>query len=363
MSKISINFRKFDWGNFLLIILLSILSCTFVMSATYTAVDPFSIFFKKQVLGIATGIILYLLFCFLDYRVACNDGFYGYFIVIGLLIFTIIKGHVGMGAQRWINLGFFKFQPSELIKLFLPAFIVHYFTQEATLKNYNKFFLFLTLCITLFLTSLLILKQPDLGTAIIILLSGTVLLWITGIGKKFFIYGTILFCIISPITWRFLKPYQKKRIEVFLGGGEKNRERYQIEQSKIAIGSGGFWGKGLFKGTQTSLKFLPESRTDFIFAVICEEWGLIGAMLILLLYSMLFLKLLFQIGQIYSFPAKLLAMGLIIHILLSTVINIFMVIGLLPIVGIPLPLMSYGITNVWITMASLGWIHGILIKN
>lgn len=360
MNRLNRQFAQFDWLSLSIILILSALSCIFVLSATYTHTTFFSLFFQKQVFGIITGLFIYLLFSFIDYRVLCNEGFYGYFLIIGMLIFTIIKGHVGMGAQRWINLGIIKFQPSELVKLFLPAFITHYFTHEASLKNHNKFFLFLTMTGILFATCLLVLKQPDLGTAIIIMLSGLILLWMTGIGKKFFIYSIIICSITSPIAWKFLKPYQKKRIEVFLGGGDKARERYQIEQAKIAIGSGGLFGKGLLKGTQTNLKFLPESRTDFIFAVICEEWGFTGAMIIILLYCILFVRILFQIGQLYNFAAKLLAIGLIIHIVLSTIINICMVIGLLPIVGIPLPLMSYGITNIWITLASFGWINGIL---
>lgn len=362
MSKINRNFANLDWLSFLLTFSLCALSLLFVLSATQTETTLYSVFFKKQIFGIISGFLIYLGFCLLDYRILCIEGYFGYFLVIALLIFTIIKGHVGMGAQRWINLGIFKFQPSEIVKLCLPAFFTYYFVQESNTKNMDTFWFFAKIGIILIATCLLILKQPDLGTAIIIFLSGALLLWVTGIGRKFFIYSTVAFCIFSPIAWKLLKPYQKKRIEVFLGGGDKARERYQIEQAKIAIGSGGLVGKGLFKGTQTSLKFLPEARTDFIFAVICEELGFFGAFLIILLYFFLLVRLFFKISVINYFPAKILALGLLIHIMLSTVINIAMVLGLLPIVGIPLPLMSYGITNLWITLASLGWINGILIR-
>lgn len=356
------NLRYFDWFSFVIILMLCCISLTFVFSATYTIANPISIFFKKQIFGFLIGFIIYFVFCLTDYRVLTRDGYIAYYATIGLLVFTILKGHIGMGAQRWINLWLFKFQPSELIKLFLPAFFTHYFVIESHSKNYKPIRMFVSLiAITLF-TSLLILKQPDLGTAIVILLSSVIMLWLIGIGKRFFTYSVLLLCISAPITWNFLKPYQKKRIEVFLGGGEKGKERYQIEQSKIAVGSGGLCGKGLLKGTQNTLKFLPESRTDFIFSVICEEWGFLGALFVILLYIVLFARNFFLIYQLSNIYAKLLALGLLIHILISTIINIAMVIGLLPIVGIPLPLISYGITNMWITLASLGWINGIYLR-
>jgi rod shape determining protein RodA len=149
---------------------------------------------------------------------------------------------------------------------------------------------------------------------------------------------------------------------VFLGEGDARKERYQIEQSYIAVGSGGLCGKGFLKGTQNTLQFLPESRTDFIFAVVCEEWGFLGALIILWLYLLLFYRFLTIIGTIKDFYAQLLAVGLIIHIIISTFMNIGMALGLLPIVGIQLPFMSYGVTYLWITFASLGWFNSIAMR-
>ncbi len=350
-----------DWVSLFLILFLTGIGLAFVLSSTYAPEQPISTFFKKQLFGIISGLIIYLIFCFFDYRILCREGYTAYFIVLVLLLFTIIKGHVGMGAKRWMSIGLFKFQPSELVKLFFPAFVTTYYA-HATLHHPPSIGFFTSLIALLLASTLLILKQPDLGTALIILFSGVIMLWIMGIGKKFFIYAALIFVGAAPITWHFLKPYQRKRIEVFLGGGDKQKERYQIEQSAIAIGSGGLFGKGFLKGTQNILRFLPESRTDFIFSVICEEWGFLGAILIIFLYAFLFLRIFAIIKAIPMFPAKLLAIGLFVHILLSTLINIMMVIGLLPIVGIPLPLISYGITNLWITFASLGWINGIFIR-
>lgn len=156
-----------------------------------------------------------------------------------------------------------------------------------------------------------------------------------------------------------LKPYQRNRIAVFLGYGSTQHERYQLEQAAIAVGSGGLKGKGFLQGTQNILQFLPESRTDFIFAVVCEEWGFVGALLVLFLYAFLFIRSLMMVQFINPPYLQLLAVGLIIPLMLSALINICMVLGLLPIVGIPLPFMSYGLTHLWISFISLGWFQSV----
>ncbi len=350
--------RSFDWVSLVLILLIASIGLLSVFSATYTLNQPFSLFFKKQAFGLLLGFLLYFIFSKVDYRSLMRWGFFCYFGVIALLIFTLIKGSIGMGAQRWINLFFFKLQPSELAKPLFPAFLAYYFfthqeTQQATAKD------ILPIIFVLFLSVFLIMKQPDLGTALLILCSGLILLWLAEIPKTFFLYGLLLFTVTAPITWYFLKPYQRNRISVFIGHGTTQKERYQIEQAAIAIGSGGFWGKGLLQGTQNKLQFLPESRTDFIFAALCEEWGFIGAFFVLILYACLFIRLLWIVQSITAPYLQLLALGLLIHLLLSALINICMVIGLLPIVGIPLPLMSYGLSNLLISLISLGWIQGI----
>jgi len=353
--------RYFDLTSFIITITLTSVSLLFVFSATYQPCTPYSIFFKKQALGILSGYILYFFFCVFDYRILQRWGFLAYFLVLGLLVFTIIKGSIGMGARRWINLGFIKFQPSELAKLFFPPFFTHYLYTEDDSFTFN-FSSFLPTLIITGISALLIIKQPDLGTGILILSSSLLLLWVAGVKKKYFYYG-LAFCLMTaPISYRFLRPYQKKRIAVFLGYGDNQNERYQIEQSKIAIGSGGLLGKGLFEGTQNKFMFLPESRTDFIFSVICEEWGFVGACSILILYLLMILRILQTIYFIKIPFAQLLALGLLAPFLFSTLINVGMVTGLLPIVGIPLPLMSYGVTHIWITLASLGWIQGVAIR-
>ena len=346
----------FDWTALGLTLLLSGISLAFVFSTTYKATG-YSIFFKKQLFGIISGIIIYFFCSFLDYRTLCRAGYWLYIFTIFLLFFTLIKGSVGMGAQRWINLGFIKFQPSELAKIFFPMFITYYFMHEH--DGPIKPTTYITPLIVLCISFVLVLKQPDLGTALILLFSGSFMLWFTGLPTRFFFIVATCMMITAPISWHFLKPYQKKRILVFMGQGDRNNERYQIEQSKIAIGSGGVFGKGFLQGTQNKLSFLPESRTDFIFSVICEEMGFVGVFILLILYLLLFFRLLWLINTITLFYAQLMCLGLLIPIVLSTIINLGMVLDLLPIVGIPLPFISYGITHIWTTFASLGCINSI----
>ncbi len=349
---------KIDWQVLLFGAILAVISCLFIFSSTHTSQQPYSIYFTKQVFGFIIGFIIYFIFCNIDFRSLSRWGYFAYFALILLLLFTLIKGSIGFGAQRWIDIKIFKFQPSECAKLLLPAFIVYHLQGESDTHHYTLRS-FILIFVIMAISFVLVLKQPDLGTALIIVITGTIMLWQAGLTKKFFLWSIIIVTVSAPVLYKCLKPYQRKRIEVFCGAGDRHRERYQIEQSKIAIGSGGVLGKGFLQGTQNRLAFLPERRNDFIFSVICEEWGLCGATLILLLYLFLIMHLLLEINKVRNFSAQLLALGLLIPIALSIVINIGMVIGLLPVVGIELPLLSYGLTHTWITLAALGWINGI----
>ncbi len=353
------SFVNYNYTLFFTMVFLCITGIMCIYSATITPTITYSIFFKKQIIGLISGIIIYFLCLCTDHRSILRWGFLGYFCVIGLLLFTLLKGHIGMGAQRWINFGLFKIQPSELVKLFFPLCATFYFQQY--INGNNKRFLFwIPLIILLIISCILILKQPDLGTALIIFASGLVMFWLTGMTTRIFTFGLIFIAFTSPIIWHnILKNYQKKRIIVFFGGGSHNNERYQIEQAKIAIGSGGILGKGFCKGTQNKLRFLPEGRTDFIFAVLAEECGFFGTLLILLLYCLFFFKHITIAKNITSIHMRMCVIGLIMPIMLATITNIGMVLGLLPVVGMPLPFMSYGVSNLWITYASLGVIQNI----
>lgn len=362
MDSLQNRFIYFDWISFFLTMLITGIGLLFVWSATYTVDHPFSLFFKKQLAGIILGLCVYLACAYTDYRWLMRTSYFGYFIIIPLLMFTLVKGSIGMGGQRWINLFFFKFQPSEVAKFLFPGFLSYYFFTHPYV-NKTSWKTFLPILFTLAISFVLILKQPDLGTACTVLFSGLTLLWLAGLSNRFFLCGAILVTLAAPGIWHVLKPYQRNRIFVFLGYGETRKERYQIEQATIAIGSGGITGKGLLHGTQNKFQFLPESRTDFIFAVICEEWGLLGALLVLMLYAALFIRIMTRIYQISASYIQLLIAGLAMHVILSAIINICMVTGLMPIVGIPLPFMSYGLSNLVISFASLGWIQGICMQH
>jgi rod shape determining protein RodA len=354
--------RYFDWVIPALVSVIALFGLLFIFSATYTAEQPSSSYFLKQILGLICGIGIYLGCCLIDYRTLLRWGYFCYIIVLGLLMFTLVKGVVGMGGQRWISLGFIRVQPSELAKLLFPAFAMHhFFTQKNDLPSFKHTFL-PVLCI-LALSFMLIQKQPDLGTALIVASTGLIMLWLAGLPKQFFIIGGLLVGVGAPLIWHcVLRPYQKNRIAVFLGYGSAQKERYQIEQATIAIGSGGIWGKGLLHGTQNKLKFLPEARTDCIFAVLCEEWGFAGALLLLILFAALFLRMAVDILSLQDKTIQLFAFGTITHIIVSVIVNIGMVLGLLPIVGIPLPLFSYGLSNLWVTCASFGWFSRIIMQ-
>ncbi|MFH0898452.1 MAG: FtsW/RodA/SpoVE family cell cycle protein [bacterium] len=359
-------FRYFDWISFVLMLVIVGLGLMFVFSSTYRSEDPYSIFFKKQFFGILSGLFLYGTFCVKDVRSILRISYCMYFVVLILLAYTVLGGWIGMGAKRWISLYVIRFQPSELAKLFLPIFIASHFVAYGDEKMpsdkpvHVKKFVFPTS--VLLLSFLLILKQPDLGTALIILFSGLLMMWFIGISRKILVALGIMTLLAVPVFWKFLKPYQKQRISVLFGYGDVRKERYQIEQSKIAIGSGGFTGKGFLQGTQSKLRFLPEDHTDFIFSVVCEEWGFCGALLVLLLYSLLFIRLFYVLLMIQSFFYQIVTFGLIAHLFLSVCVNIGMVVGILPIVGIPLPLFSYGLTNLWISMSSLGLLNQMSIR-
>jgi rod shape determining protein RodA len=354
-------FRYFDITNLVLTIAICLLGLLFVFSSTYKPEQPFSLFFKKQVFGIVTGFLLYAFFAIIDYRTTVRYGHLAFYLLIGILAFTLVKGSIGMGAQRWLDLGLFKLQPSELAKILFPAYAV-YTLQSAHLDLPLPGQAFIPILWMLSIGALVILKQPDLGTSLLILFSGLILCWLAGLSRTFFWGLLIAFLCILPLSNHILKPYQRKRISVFLGYGSTNKERYQIEQARIAIGSGGLFGKGILHGTQNKLQFLPEGRTDFIFAVLCEELGLCGALILLVLYILLFYRSFSIIMQLKEQYLQLLATGLLIPIVLAMIINIGMVLELLPVVGIPLPLMSYGISNLWVTLVALGWLQNIAMQ-
>jgi rod shape determining protein RodA len=274
-----------------------------------------------------------------------------------LLIAVLLIGIVGKGAQRWLNVWLFQFQPSELMKLTLPLMLAWYLHDKALPPSLGHL---LILLIIVLIPTLLVVKQPDLGTALLIAISGLSVILLAGISVRLLLLGAVLVLIVAPIGWHFMHDYQKLRVLTFL-----NPERdplgagYHIIQSKIAIGTGGFLGKGWLQGTQSHLQFLPEHTTDFIFAVCGEEFGLVGSMILLMLYLWITLRGFYISLKAQDTFSRLLAGGLSLSFFIAVFINIGMVSGLLPVVGVPLPLISYGGTSLITLIAGFGILMSI----
>ena len=275
-----------------------------------------------------------------------------------MLISVLIFGDTGKGAQRWLDLGFFSFQPSELMKLALPMMIAWLFSHEHLPPSGKKMLLGLFL---VGLTSALIIIQPDLGTSILIAMSGLFVIFFAGLSWKWIISAIALIIASTPIIWHFyMFDYQKQRVLTFLDPeSDPLGSGYHIIQSKIAIGSGGIDGKGFMGSTQAHLDFLPESTTDFIFSVLAEEFGLIGVILLLSLYSFIIARGLYIASKAQENFTRLLSASLIMTMFVYVFVNIGMVSGILPVVGLPLPLISYGGSALLTLMISFGILMSI----
>jgi len=277
---------------------------------------------------------------------------------IVLLIAVLLFGHVGKGAMRWIDLGFTKFQPSEIMKLIVPIMIAWYLSQ---FNLPSKPIHIVAAFILVIIPTLLIAKQPDLGTSLLIASSGIFVIFLAGASWKLIGTCGILGSAFAPILWLFLmKDYQKQRVLTFLNPEQDPLgSGYHIIQSKIAIGSGGLHGKGWLQGTQSQLEFLPERHTDFIFAVFSEEFGLIGVALLLLVYLAIVMRGLWIASNAQQAFTKLLAGSITLTFFVYVFVNIGMVSGILPVVGVPLPLVSYGGTSMVTLMAGFGILMAI----
>ncbi len=339
--------KRFDYTLLICILLLGVISA-FSMYST----DGGEILFHTKS-HISKFIIFFVMMIILSFLNITYWHFFAYLFYIVILFFLIWASFYGIkvsGSQRWINLYFINLQPSELMKVAIIVCLSKYYHrvqlyQVNTLKS-----LFISLVI-LILPIMLVLSQPDLGTSILIALSGLVVIWLAGLNIKYFMYSFIFLLISMPFAISLLKPYQKLRILTFL-----NPDRdplgagYQIIQSKIAVGSGGLNGKGFLKGTQSYLEFLPEKHTDFIFTLFAEEHGFLGSLVLLLIYIIVIYRVI-RIGAISrSYFAKFFCYGYGSAIFFYVTVNMSMVLGLLPIVGSPLPIMSYGGSSLLATM-------------
>ena len=354
------KFRNFDY-----ILLACILLLGFISLATMYSTDGGKILFhtKSHFTKLIIFTIMMLIFSFINIRFWFSIGYLSYLLVVGLLIWTYLFGITSSGSQRWINLYFINLQPSELMKIVIILCLAKYF-HRMRLEGVNSIYTILTSLIIILLPMGLVIVQPDLGTSLLIAVSGITVLWFAGINHKYFIYTMLGFVISLPFIIAFLKPYQKLRVLTFL-----NPDRdplgagYQIIQSKIAVGSGGIFGKGFLKGTQSYLEFLPEKHTDFIFTLFSEEFGFVGSAILLIIYGITIYRIVAIGAGSRSYFAKIFCYSFGAASFVFITINMSMVLGLLPIVGSPLPIMSYGGSSMLATMIGFGIVMSAQVHN
>ncbi len=354
------KFKNFDY-----ILLACILMLGFISLATMYSTDGGKILFhtKSHFMKLIIFTLMMLIISFINIKFWFFIGYLSYLVVIGLLFWTYFFGVTSSGSQRWIDLYFINLQPSELMKIFIILCLAKYF-HRMKLENVNSIYTILTSLIIILLPMGLVIVQPDLGTSLLIAISGIAVLWFAGINYKYFIYTMLGFIISMPFIIAFLKPYQKLRVLTFL-----NPDRdplgagYQIIQSKIAVGSGGIFGKGFLKGTQSYLEFLPEKHTDFIFTLFSEEFGFVGSVILLLIYALTIYRIMIIGASSRSYFAKIFCYSFGAAIFVFITINMSMVLGLLPIVGSPLPIMSYGGSSMLATMIGFGIVMSAKVHN
>jgi rod shape determining protein RodA len=353
---------NFDWTYLLLILLIAGIGIANLYSATSswtTAVPPV---YLKQVYWLGLGLLIVTFVCMFDYRHLEYFSFLMYGGNFLLLILVLLMGRTSMGATRWISLGGFNVQPSEIMKLVIIITLARYFSDKAHLRGFSLRELVVP-GLLLGLPALLIMKQPDLGTALLVMCIGGTMALYAGVRRHAILALGVTSVAAAVGGWFLLHDYQRQRILTFL-----NPERdplgagYHIIQSKIAVGSGGLGGLGFMKGTQSQLSFLPERHTDFAFSVFAEEWGLTGCLLLLALYCLIVLWGLHIALRSNDRFGMYLALGVSAMLFWHIVVNLGMVIGLLPVVGVPLPLFSYGGTSMVTTMIGVGLLMNVNMR-
>ncbi len=362
MIKPSLVIHKLSKLPLTLVFLVTLVACFGFILMYSAAQGHFSPWASRQMIHFAIFMPIMIVIGLIDLRFWYKSAYLFYYIALALLLVVHLLGYTAMGATRWIDLGVMKLQPSELMKICIIFALARYFHDLGD-KSINLQHLIVP-SIMLIIPIALIIKQPDLGTAMILLMLGVIMFFIAGVKKWVFIAGVISFSIAIPLTWQFLYDYQKNRILTFIDPTrDPLGDGYNIIQSKIAIGSGGFTGKGFMQGSQSQLQFLPEHQTDFIFTMISEEWGFLGAGLVLIAFSMIIFYCYIIALNARSKFGRLLAMGVVSMFFLHVFINVAMVMGLLPAVGVPLPLLSYGGTMMTTILIGFGLVISVHIHS
>ncbi|MCP4922941.1 MAG: rod shape-determining protein RodA [bacterium] len=339
------------WAIPALILLISCLGLAVLFSAAGGHVSPWAL---KQAPRLCVGFLLMILIATFDLRFFLRYAYLFYFLSILLLISVELLGFVGMGAKRWIQVGPLNIQPSEAMKITLVLALARYF-HNGRPENVRKLTFLLPPALLALIPMVLVLRQPDLGTTAMIGFVSACLFFAAGIPRWMVITSMATLVGAVPALWPFLHGYQKARILTFLNPeSDPLGSGYHILQSKIALGSGGLWGRGFLKGPQNHLNFLPEKQTDFIFTMFCEEWGFIGGVALLFLYGLLISFGYRTAGTCTSTFGRFIALGVTSTLFLYVFVNTAMVMGLLPVVGVPLPFMSYGGTSLMVLLMSYG---------
>jgi rod shape determining protein RodA len=353
----------FDWTVFTLALALGGVGLLSVLSATWTGtrhqLDPLVV---RQLAWIAVGASMMTAAALFDYRALNSYAYPLYVATLALLIVVAVAGDSTGGSRRWINLGWLKLEPSEIAKLAVVLVMVHYLREEPPRGGWRAHQMLIP-AVLLALPAILVLKQPDLGTALILVLITATLIFVSGLNWRTLAIVLLGAVLAAPAGWHYMKPYQRERLVSFINPqSDPLGSGYHIIQSEIAIGSGGAWGRGLFKGTQARLNFLPEQTTDFIFAVYAEQFGFAGTMALLALYTLLIARGAWIARHARDRFGSLLAVGVSGIIFWQVAINIGMASGMLPVVGITLPLVSYGGSSLIAMMAAAGVLISINMR-
>lgn len=340
-----------NWGLITLISVLASIGFICLYAAAGGNLEPWA---SRQMVRFGIGFVGMIVIALIHVRWWYSLTWILYAIGLCLLIIVEIKGHIGMGAQRWINLGFMQVQPSELMKILVVMALARYF-HKATMEDVRRLTFLIVPALIVLAPVALVLIQPNLGTAVMILLCGAGMIFMSGAPLWLFIGGVIAAVASVPVIWNFMHDYQKQRVITFLNPeSDPLGAGYNIIQSKIALGSGGLEGKGFLNSTQSRLNFLPEKQTDFIFTLWVEEWGFIGGVLLLVLLGLIFVYGIWIALRCRHNFGRYLAIGITINFSLYMFINIAMVTGLIPVVGVPMPLISYGGTSMISVMIGFG---------
>ena len=343
--------RGISWGLIVLICAAAGFGIAVLYSAADGSMEPWA---AKQAVRFAIALILTVGAALLGIRHWFRAAYWIYAIVLALVVAVDLRGFVGMGAQRWIDLGVIQLQPSELMNVAVVLALARCFHSLSSEELGRIRYLILP-ALMIGAPAALVLKQPDLGTAVTLLMGGAVMYFIAGVRLRYFALTAAAAAAALPGVWHFLRDYQKNRIYTFLDpDSDPLGAGYHILQSKIALGSGGLFGKGFMQGSQSHLSFLPEKQTDFIFTTLAEEFGLVGGLGLLALYSMIIVYGFAMALRSRNHFGRLLGLGIVTNFFLSVFINIAMVMGLIPVVGVPLPLISYGGTAMLAVMLGFG---------